>query len=536
MRYFDDIAPPDSAFVEGRWLPRITVRPKGVEPSPEPGNAQASADASNGTDNALPARTGGFFDDIVPPRPGHASRAPADASGETDNTPPARTGLFDDIVPPVDAAASNPPRQNGIPERKVPLSPQATGSIAAPTEGDIPYYDPMTGIPMSAPQLPPHFPGLPVRPETQAPLNTPPSGWHDLPLTAPRFGVPLAVPDPNALGEGFPAAPGPTALDRIKAAAAHGFGDEPLGFSQESRAKYPHTYLRWQPYAAPLDFALRAPGAAIGAISSAGSEIYKALGGTETDANRLERDLNILGQSAMVEGGFGSRYNIGKPQTNLFRTTEGALSNEAAAAPRGTIAATVSPAPLRQILAEASEQSVPSPRAGPQPPARPPDKGLFADRDKPSDRLDVAKTTTKPRPSGGVFDSGKAVWNLGWAARGKSIEQALGRSPDLHYAYPTIDRFSNGVATSIKSIDLSAPTYQDTRRLAATLNKLVDDVAAFRGGHFAGVRIHQSQIAARELQLAVPSGRVSSAQQAALDAAATRARSVGVGLIVTPFP
>src|SRR5207244_10187630 len=128
------------------------------------------------------------------------------------------------------------------------------------------------------------------------------------------------------------------------------------------------------PVAAPLDFAWRAPGAAIGAISSAGAETYKALGGTETDANRLERDLNILGQSAMVEGGIGGRYNIGKPQANLFRTTEGALSDEAAAAPHAPIAATVPPATPRQGFAEASGQGVPNPRAGPQPPVRPPDK------------------------------------------------------------------------------------------------------------------------------------------------------------------
>ena len=325
MGLFDDIVPPDIASGGGYSPLRITVRPKGVEPPP--GNAQTAAEASDGTDNAPPARTGGLFDDIVPPAGfGNAPQFAADASNETDNSLPARTaGLFDDIVP---------------------LSPQATGSIAARTEGDIPYYDPMTGMPMPAPQLPPQSPGLPVRPETQAPLNTPPSGWPDLPVTAPRFGVPLAVPDPNARGEGFPAPPGPTAMDRIKAAAAHGFGEGPLGFSEENRAKYPSTYLTWQPLAAPLDFVRRAPGAAIGAISSAGSEIYKAFGGTETNANRLERDLNILGQGAMVEGGIGGHYNVGRPRANPFRTTEGAMSDEAAA----------------------------NPRAGPQRPARPPDK------------------------------------------------------------------------------------------------------------------------------------------------------------------
>jgi hypothetical protein len=94
-------------------VPRITVYPsvetgavrppqdEGVEPPLGPGNSQIPADASDGTDNAPFARSGGLFDDIVPPRPGHAPQTLAEASDGTDNAAPARSGgLFDDIVPP----------------------------------------------------------------------------------------------------------------------------------------------------------------------------------------------------------------------------------------------------------------------------------------------------------------------------------------------------------------------------------------------------------------------------------------------------
>jgi hypothetical protein len=87
----------------------------------------------------------------------------------------------------------------------------------------------------------------------------------------------------------------------------------------------------------------------------------------------------------MVEGGIGSRYNIGKPQANLFRTTEGALSNEGAAA-RETITATGP----RQIPGDVSGRGVQNPRAGPQPPARPPDNAAAQ-----SDRMN-----SKARASG----------------------------------------------------------------------------------------------------------------------------------------
>lgn len=115
----------------------------------------------------------GWFDDIVPPD---------SASGETD-TPPARGGLFDDIVPPawqprvrplatpvrlaqapsvafgaerpgqddevvvpaqqprkvsfgtddeIVENAANPPRQNGTPERLVPLAPETPSASPTP--------------------------------------------------------------------------------------------------------------------------------------------------------------------------------------------------------------------------------------------------------------------------------------------------------------------------------------------------------------------------------------------------------------------
>ncbi|MGL4825791.1 MAG: hypothetical protein ACRC4G_06375, partial [Alphaproteobacteria bacterium] len=56
-----------------------------------------------------------------------------------------------------------------------------------------------------------------------------------------------------------------------------------------------------------------------------------------------------------------------------------------------------------------------------------------------------------------------SVWLEGPVTRGEKIEQALGQN--LHKNYPVIDRFDNGVVTSIKSIDLNAKTYQDAKKL-----------------------------------------------------------------------
>jgi RHS repeat-associated protein len=130
--------------------------------------------------------------------------------------------------------------------------------------------------------------------------------------------------------------------------------------------------------------------------------------------------------------------------------------------------------------------------------------------------------------------SGGGVWSLGPGPRGLAIEAQLGGN--LPASFRVIDRFENGVATSIKSIDLNAATYQNAQALGSRLNSYVDRLAGFNGASRAGQVIDASQIAARQLQLAIPPGSASAAQQAVINAAATRAQGMGVNFIVTPFP
>jgi hypothetical protein len=56
------------------------------------------------------------------------------------------------------------------------------------------------------------------------------------------------------------------------------------------------------------------------------------------------------------------------------------------------------------------------------------------------------------------------AWTYGWARRGQYFDQLL-RDGSLPALFRTIDNFTDGVATSIKSIDLNAATYQDAARL-----------------------------------------------------------------------
>lgn len=65
--------------------------------------------------------------------------------------------------------------------------------------------------------------------------------------------------------------------------------------------------------------------------------------------------------------------------------------------------------------------------------------------------------------------------------RGEMIERQLGQN--LHKNFPVIDRFQDGIATSIKSIDLNSATYQNPAKLTSVLTRYVDKVAEFKGGH-----------------------------------------------------
>jgi RHS repeat-associated protein len=92
------------------------------------------------------------------------------------------------------------------------------------------------------------------------------------------------------------------------------------------------------------------------------------------------------------------------------------------------------------------------------------------------DRRSAALGTLAVLPMGRIFGS---VWKLGNFVRGAMIESMLGAN--LPRAFPVIDKFLNGVATSIKSLDLTAKTYQNAKALASKINGYVDKLADFNG-------------------------------------------------------
>ena len=129
----------------------------------------------------------------------------------------------------------------------------------------------------------------------------------------------------------------------------------------------------------------------------------------------------------------------------------------------------------------------------------------------------------------------QSVWKLDPLKRGQEIEKMLGRSPQLTQNFPVIDRFENGVVTSIKSIDLGAKSYQNIGQLTGTVKGYVSKLANWQGVRWGNVQIESGQITARELLLTIPQG-ATQAQLAALQQLQQWASTVGVTVNITVVP
>ncbi|MHA7812613.1 MAG: endonuclease toxin domain-containing protein [Phycisphaerales bacterium] len=128
---------------------------------------------------------------------------------------------------------------------------------------------------------------------------------------------------------------------------------------------------------------------------------------------------------------------------------------------------------------------------------------------------------------------GREVWDLPPLLRGKRIEEAIGKNlPDN---FPVIDRFENGIATSIKSLNLHDETYQTMSSLKSQVRKYVRQVEAFNGRVWANHEVDADDIVGRALELAVPRGG-SREQWEVLDGVADYARSRNVNLKIIEIP
>jgi hypothetical protein len=108
------------------------------------------------------------------------------------------------------------------------------------------------------------------------------------------------------------------------------------------------------------------------------------------------------------------------------------------------------------------------------------------------------------------------VWKLNDITRGRVLEMLHGAN--MPFTYPTVDRTMNGIATSIKSINLDGSSYQKAGKLVSTLREYINDIANFTPREWAGADLEPDEIASRGLDVIVPHGG-SAAQQSEIEQA-----------------
>ncbi len=140
-------------------------------------------------------------------------------------------------------------------------------------------------------------------------------------------------------------------------------------------------------------------------------------------------------------------------------------------------------------------------------------------------------------PQAAIVEVPSEAWKLGWAARGIYFD-ALLRDGSLPAGFRTIDNFTDGIATSIKSIDLNAPTYQNALRLTYRLNQYIGNLADYEGGILLNTEVKLESITGRTLNLVIPKGSMTAIQREAIEAARIRAMATNgypVEIVITPF-
>lgn len=99
-----------------------------------------------------------------------------------------------------------------------------------------------------------------------------------------------------------------------------------------------------------------------------------------------------------------------------------------------------------------------------------------------------------------------SVWLLDNFTRGQIIRREMGG--DLPYDFPVIARFAGGEAIMIKSLDLTAPGYQQLDTLLDQAGSYLDALAGFKGATYERpdkvVIVEPDEIASRRLILVVP--------------------------------
>lgn len=134
-------------------------------------------------------------------------------------------------------------------------------------------------------------------------------------------------------------------------------------------------------------------------------------------------------------------------------------------------------------------------------------------------------------------ESADEIWQLDNFSRGQRLRELYGAN--LPYDFPVIARFAAGEAMSIKSIDLTAPTYQDQDTITENLLEQIEILASFSGTEYSrediSISIDSQSITSRRLLLIIPGNCQQSWLNDLLQEMTSRAEEDSVSLQIVRF-
>ena len=108
----------------------------------------------------------------------------------------------------------------------------------------------------------------------------------------------------------------------------------------------------------------------------------------------------------------------------------------------------------------------------------------------------------------------------------------------MPFSYPVIAGWNNGTATSIKSVDLTAPTYESDEEIVDKISRHIDELAGFSGTEAPWgqdkISIDESDISSRELIVIIPENTPED-RRCVLEECISVAEEKGIVLIIETF-
>ena len=153
-------------------------------------------------------------------------------------------------------------------------------------------------------------------------------------------------------------------------------------------------------------------------------------------------------------------------------------------------------------------------------------------------RLELVQRATARAWLGGDEASGvlepeeesESVWALDNFKRGTKLRALFGAN--LPSSFPVIAAFEDGRAVMIKSMDLTAESYQNTETVIETIDSYIRELSRYQGQESPwgskGIVIREGDIRQRELLLVIPQNKLSVEVEQLLAQYRTRASASGV--------